>query len=296
MQTGGSYTGTGMVIGHLAEVPADPVQVGSVGTYTLDDGSINLSSSVTVGNAGTGTFTMNGGTFDSAAHVIVGNSGTGMFQLNDGDATVGTYLQIGRTGNGTVQQTGGTMAVNRVHATDPGVVIASHTGGVGTYEISGGSLTVAATNGGISVGTTTNTSNGTFRVIGDDAAIDIGTNYLQNAPSVLDLVIDTGISAINVGGDATLDGTLSVLFTETPSLGQQFTIMSYEGTLSGEFSTFDELVDSPLGADSILLSIDYGAGSNGSVVLTVVPEPGTLALAALGGLAIVPLRNIANNL
>lgn len=304
-----------MVLGHLGEVVSDAVQIGSVGTYTLDDGSINLSSSATVGNAGTGTFNMNAGTFNANSNIVVGNSGTGTFNMNGGtlvtnsniivgNSGTGTihlnggsistgsnsngYLQIGRTGTGTVQQTGGTMEVNRIHA-DPGIVIASHTGGVGTYEISGGSLTVAADNAGVLVGTPSNTSTGTFRVIGDDATIDIGTNYVQNAPSALELEIDSGISAINVVGDATLDGVLSVLFTEMPSLGQQFTIMNYGGTLTGAFSTFDNLVDSPMGADSIMLSIDYGIGSNGSIVLTVVPEPGTLALAALSMLAFVPL-------
>src|SRR5690606_21232083 len=44
---------------------------------------------------------------------------------------------------------------------------------------------------------------------------------------------------------------------------------TYGGALTGTFSAFDNLVDSPLGADTIELSIDYGAGFGSAVVVTV---------------------------
>ena len=74
---------------------------------------------------------------------------------------------------------------------------------------------------------------------------------------------------MNVGGDVFLVGILGVHFTATPTAGQQFTIMNYTGNLTGQFATFDSLVDSPMGPNSVQLSIDYGTGSASSIVLTV---------------------------
>jgi hypothetical protein len=53
--------------------------------------------------------------------------------------------------------------------------------------------------------------------------------------------------------------------------------MRYGGTLSGAFTTFDPMADSPAGPDTVTISIDYGSGSNDAVVLRV--ERGTEPLA-----------------
>lgn len=276
-QDGGSYTGTSATLGNSAAVLGDPNRAGSVGLYILNDGIVNLTGAMTVGSAGTGAFDMNAGAITLGGQLVVGNSGTGTFDMKGGSVTTATFLQIGRTGTGTFTQSDGALTVNRVSA-DPAVVIASNAGGTGTYEISNGSLTVAATNGGVSVGSAT--SNGTFRVIGDAATVIIGSTYRQASPSKLELEIGNGITSIVVGGDAFLDGTLDVGFSATPSLGDQFTIMTYRGNLTGTFSTFDFLVDSPAGPDSVLLSIDYGTSSNDAIVLTVIPEPASISLAS----------------
>ncbi|MDZ4820308.1 MAG: PEP-CTERM sorting domain-containing protein [Planctomycetota bacterium] len=95
---------------------------------------------------------------------------------------------------------------------------------------------------------------------------------------------------MNLGGNASLDGILGASFTTVPILGQQFPIINYTGTRTGTFATFDSLVDSPLGPDTVQLSIDYGTGTNSSVVLTVVPEPSTCVLLAGLGLLMLARR------
>jgi hypothetical protein len=109
-----------------------------------------------------------------------------------------------------------------------------------------------------------------FRVVGSDPVINIATNYVQANDARYEVVIgSTGVSPMNVGGNIDLLGGLGVSFTTTPALGQQFTLMNYGGTLTGSFGTFDAVVDSPLGTDTVKLSIAYGTGSASSVVLTV---------------------------
>jgi hypothetical protein len=83
---------------------------------------------------------------------------------------------------------------------------------------------------------------------------------------------------------------LDVAFTATPSLGQQFTVMNYGGTLAGAFTTFDNLVNSPAGVDSVSLAIDYGTGTNSSIVVTVVPEPAAIGLISIGCACVLVLR------
>lgn len=130
--------------------------------------------------------------------------------------------------------------------------------------------------------------------MGSAPTVTIGTNYDQRAGASFEVVIDAGgISPMNVGGNVLLNGILGASFTATPSVGQQFTIMNYTGSLTGQFTTFDSLVDSPLGPDTVQLSLDYGAGTNSSVVLTVIPEPSTLAL--LGGLGFILLGRRPRN-
>ena len=98
--------------------------------------------------------------------------------------------------------------------------------------------------------------------MGGAPTINIATNYDQRANSSLEVVIGaTGISPMNLGGNAILDGIFGASFTATPSIGQTYTIMNYGGTLTGTFGTFDSLVDSPMGPNSVQLSINYGTGS-----------------------------------
>jgi hypothetical protein len=223
---------------------------------------------------GTGTITLEeGGTHLVGANMIVGSAGTGNYNMLGGSLSTGSYLMMGNsaTGNGTFKQSSGTLEVNR-NSPNHGFYLGFNAGATGLYEISGGSLSVAATNPGVLNGALAAGGGafGTFRIVGSDPTINIATNYDQRADASFEVVIGaTGISPMNVGGDAILDGILGASFTATPSVGQQFTIMNYGGTLTGTFGTFDSLVDSPMGPNSVQLSIDYGMGSASSIMLTV---------------------------
>jgi hypothetical protein len=125
-----------------------------------------------------------------------------------------------------------------------------------------------------------------FQVIGDAATIG-AVDYIQYTASTLELIISNDISTISATGDALLNDTkLDVEFSATPTVGDIFTVFDYDGSRTGTFSTFDNVVDSPLGADSVGLSINYGDGADDTVKLTVtsvVPEPSTFVLLAIGG-------------
>jgi hypothetical protein len=242
---------------------------------------------------GTGTVTLEPGATHTTGAELAIRDGTGTYNMLGGTLTVGGFFQIARNGNGTFKQAGGTLQANR-NAAAQGMLLAGAAGSTGLYEISGGSLTVATTNTGVINGATAGGGAGVFRIVGSAPTVTIGTNYDQRAGASFEVVIGAGgISPMNVGGNALLNGTLGASFTATPSVGQQFTIMNYTGTLTGQFAAFDSLVDSPLGPDTVQLSLDYGAGTNGSVVLTVVPEP--VAFALLGTLGLFMLGRRPRN-
>jgi hypothetical protein len=271
-QTGGSFTGASTLT--LGNLGADANGPASVGSYTLGAGTFNLTGQLVVGMAGIGTFNMNGG-----------------------NATINSFLQIGRTGTGTFTQTAGSLSVSRTSGDV--LVIAPFAGATGAYAISGGSFTATTSSGGVINGVAAGTANGTFKVIGDAAtSISLGNNYTQFNGAHLAFDIGTGITPVNVTANATLAGSLDVAFTATPSLGQQFTVMNYGGVLAGTFSTFDNFVNSPLGPDTIGLSIDYGSGANSAIKLTVtsVPEPTGILVTLMGAMFLRPWRSQLRNL
>jgi hypothetical protein len=265
-----------------------------VGYLTIKSGAtLNQAGLLFVGlNAnGTGTVTLEAGGTHTLAGAMAIRDGTGTYNMLGGTLTVGDFFQVARNGHGTFTQSGGTLQANR-NSTAQGMFLAGGVGSSGVYEISGGSLAVANTNTGVINGATSGGGAGVFRIVGSAPTVTIGTNYDQRQDASFEVVIGAGgISPMNVGADASLNGILGASFTTVPSLGQQFTIMNYGGSLTGTFATFDSLVDSPLGPDTVQLSIDYGTGTNSSVVLTVVPEPSTYALVCGFGLIMLVRRN-----
>lgn len=86
-----------------------------------------------------------------------------------------------------------------------------------------------------------------------------------------------------VNGALSLDGILQVALIDgfTPVLGDRFVLFQY-GSLDSLHDRFTEL--RLPGTNG--WSVDYGTGLNSQVVLTAVPEPGAMALLALGGLGL----------
>ena len=173
------------------------------------------------------------------------------------------------------------------------MVIGDYT--VGTYEISGGTLTC---NGdAIAVGNGNNppdyVGDGTFRIIGDDATINLKgfkTNNSGAPESLLSLVFDsTGISPINAEWGENGDGWMDLEIDLTAFGGAGDIPIMNIGGIGTQGSFGSVLVDgAPLATTPHTLS--YVGGDGNDVVLTVVPEPATMSLLALGGLAMLIVR------
>jgi fibronectin-binding autotransporter adhesin len=87
---------------------------------------------------------------------------------------------------------------------------------------------------------------------------------------------------LDVSGSIALDGTLRIVFSGfAPSIGDRFTFMT---TGAGAFSGTFDVLDTPGYQLSLVAA---GPGMSFTVdAITAVPEPGTLALLLLGGLAV----------
>ena len=132
-------------------------QAGSVGTYTLNSGSLgstpdlNVSNNMTIGRSGTGTFNHNSGWVSAGNLVLAEQAGsTGTYTLNAGsvgstpDVNVANNMTIGRVGTGTFNQNNGWVQVGQT--LNLGSDEAGNFG-TGTYNLAGGRLTVRDTTG-----------------------------------------------------------------------------------------------------------------------------------------------------
>lgn len=241
------------------------------GSFELVDGDVQVGSqSGSVGSvehAAGASFTTGGalmlGTFASAQ---------GTYTLAGGDLTVGGFMLVGREGTGTMVQTGGDVAVNRgtpeEPANDPGLYIGSNPNSTGHYTISGGTLSVSADNGGFRIGRPTNDTTATFRIEGASPTITVGTTLEHNLGAQLEYAADlSGVSSIDVAGDVRLAGNLSLSFPGALSVGDEFTLINYDGSLTGKFAgidTFTTFQGTPF-------VVSYGSGSDSAVVAAVVP-------------------------
>ena len=195
----------------------------------------------------------------------------------------------------TLTQTAGTLTIQDEYA---------HIGGedeigIGTYEISGGTFTVDLDNGGDAIYIH---SAGTFRIIGDGGTINTGG---VKGDGTIELVMNrTGISAINC--DWSDDGVpnLVVNLDDYAVVGlSDMTLYNIAGKNTGTQGAFATFTNVSVTKDGSALSvgtglnqysIDYNAGTGNDVVLSVnVPEPATMSLLALGGLAMLRRRRRA---
>jgi subtilisin-like proprotein convertase family protein len=140
-----------------------------------------------------------------------------------------------------------------------------------------GGFTVLLNRTGVQSGNTHGYSDAGFNVTFDDTLADGNGNihFYQNA--------------VNPGGGV-LTGTWQ---PDGENIDPQSPAASFPTTPTAFLSSFDGT--NPNGQWTLFLS-DLSAGNQSTVVswgldITAVPEPGTLALAAIGGLAVLLLRN-----
>ncbi|MBL8891988.1 MAG: autotransporter-associated beta strand repeat-containing protein [Planctomycetaceae bacterium] len=189
-------------------------------------------------------------------------------------------ISIEKTGNGTLTLSGsgannnytgsttvsaGTLLVNGTHnAANVAYTVKTGAtlGGNGTIGTSGANVTIES-GGTLAAGN----SIGALTINGN---LTVGGAFqweVQSGTSNADLV--------DVLGNVDLTGsTLSIVQLGTFQVGQSYTVLAYDGTLTGTFSGFN----------TSLWTIDYAAGSAGLnggvgisfVTLTAVPEPSAL--------------------
>ena len=235
------------------------------------------------GSAGTvlhedGVISMTGGDFylgDDA-----GSDGT--YTMKAGSLTVGDDMKIGNEGPGKFYMLGGTLDV------DDYIGISTKNSAVGLFEISGGSVTAGAE---LIVG---DSNAATLRIIGDGATTIDCDIYQQlwttdtggTSEGTLEIVLKGGgittITCNSMELAGTLDVSLALGFTPTP--GDYDLIVA----AVSQTGTFDTVNLPPVGPGESW-TVTYPTGSE-IVRLTYVPEPGTMALLALGGLAAVCRR------
>ncbi|MBP9026399.1 MAG: hypothetical protein KBH81_09690 [Phycisphaerae bacterium] len=243
--------------------------IGGTAQFEADNSNLIIGSKTgNISDYGYGTFTLNGGTVSvksllatGGVHSVVAfNGGT----LNTAETAVNTGSAL-TVGNGTdaavLNLLGGT------HSFADGLRVAKKASLTGTGTIQAPDLTIQA--GGLlsigaSPGSMTATGNVTF-ASGSFFAVDL-----------FGLTAGTDYDQLTVGGDVNLGGsTLQIdLGSFTPDLNDTFTIIQFSGALSGQFAQGTSI--SSGGTD---FSIGYMADS---VVLTVIPEPGSLLLGLIG--------------
>ena len=265
---------------------------GSVGTATITGplASVDVASTITVGNVGVGTMTVSGGAeLGSASGTVLGSSSD-----SAGTVTVtGTGSQWSQTGSITVGSSGlGTLNVQSgsALATNAGT-IGSVAGSFGTANIngtgsiwtlsgtlivgSGGEGTLTISNGGqVSPITTTTigsgaTGRGTVTVSGADSRLDLpGENFNigSNGNGLLSIssggVVTSGSTSVGGGatgtGNVTISGTGSSMSSSSMSIGSAGT-----GTVTvengGELTVTGTLtVNDPAAAPIGTLILDGG--------------------------------------
>ncbi len=260
------------------------VLIASGAALTTENFNFNingLSGAGTVGKNGTGGRIVTLGNNDANGNF------TGNFAQNSGTLTVtkvgaGTQIIGGSLNNtGTMNVNGGTLIMNGTHTVGVGnyTVNAGGTlGGTGTILFAssaslrinnggtlapGNSAGLLTLNGGLGL---TMFSNSTYAV--ELNGLTLGSQYDS-------ILVNSGTVTLNTP-------TLQVSLGFTPNLGDSFSIITNAtgNAVVGNFLNLPEASVFTVG--STQFQITYLGGTGNDVVLTVVPEPSTLTLAAAG--------------
>ncbi len=264
---GGRVAPSELGVGSNSEEPSAVVVdgVGSTlevwgGYLMLGQAKANPHGALTIINGGTSTqgIIQIGYAPDSIGTAVVRGAGSSL--------TSSWSIQVGRSGDGFLEIADG--ATVSIPPDGWGFGVATKARSSGEVTISGGS-TLSVSNLKLDQ---TGESQATFRVVGGLNDIDLtGQMTCGSSRTVISSLIDaTGLSSINVGGSATLQGTLEVELAPgyRPLRGEQFEVLDAAGGISGNLTL--------AGPDADIFALSRSL--NRMFLTTLVHRPSALVL------------------
>lgn len=270
------------------------------GDVLLTSGTILMGASSTVNQINpAATMTINGGFYglyngstgkSQVLSKLVYNSGTG--SLSFGTATASNLtLGVGAaTNNAIAVTTSGTLAGNGTL----GILVAGKAGGTIAPGKSGGSLTT----GTLSFGNGLNLA----AITGGASTIAVNFSLASGTNGVSDkLAITTGVFTGAAGAGGIVINLTDVGLDVKQGTHQTFTLLDWSGSTSVADADLADFTVGTVNFDSLTVSINnvqlgWHNNDSGSKALDVsldiiaVPEPGSLFLIAMGGIAVLALR------
>jgi len=287
-QGNGSTLVNGQLTTTLFHVTGGTVTTGATGVLTIGAGGYTQDLAVTTQINSGGQMNLAGDFAQGNGSTIVnGTLSTALLSVTGGTVTVGNGGTLTTAGGGYSQGRPGTAttiaAGGQINA-GPG----DYSQEISTSTTVDGTLTAAAVNNsGILTGS--GVINGDFNDLGTIApgdgsvgSLEISGNYSQTGFLDIDIDGPGAASILNVGGDATLNGTLDVSLLDgfVPTLGETFLAMRY----GSENGTFYDVEGAGLPAGDFWAAT-YDPGALYLTVETEVPsapEPATFVLFLFG--------------
>lgn len=206
----------------------------------------------------------------SYAGSIEANTGTGTFGITkSGSAALTLSGTVGHDGATTVSN--GALYINGNSSAATGAVSVASGATLGGNGTIGGSTTVT---GSLAAGASGTESVGLL-TFNDDLSLNSGSTAFFELNGT---IRGTGFDAINVLGDMTYDGVLTLKFGFTPIIDQEFLLFDVAGSVAGNFSSLNFLDGGYAGTFNT---------STGTLTITAIPEPSVLAIFVAAMLGVI---------